>query len=115
MRLQYFILFIANILFVTNPIKGSDLGQIFASQTLPILHINVYEDEGHSELNNEIIDPNLNHKNYFAHAEYGLESLDNPYLNMGSEENPLGLQIKGRGNWTLRGFAKKPNKLKLDK
>lgn len=92
------------------------------SGTLPILYINVYTgDEGSPKttLNNEIIDPNLRHKNYFSNAEYWLDMNGVDWMDgaksLGSAENPLPLEIKGRGNWTLRGFVKKPFKLKLGK
>lgn len=98
-----------------NPLCGQQQWSDYVSHTLPILHINVYDDESHSSFDDEIIDPNLNHKIYFSYAEYWVESSSDPSLNVGSESNPLALQIKGRGNWTLRGFAKKPYKLKLDK
>lgn len=88
------------------------------SGTLPVLHINVYDEEGY--LNNEILDKDLAHKNYFSGVywldlngcewlkEFGAESV-------GSEEEPLPLEIKARGNWTRIGFSKKPFKLKLGK
>lgn len=92
------------------------------SGTLPILYINVYtggEDDPKTVLNNEIIDPELNHKNYFLNAEYWLDMNGVDWMpgakNLGSEEEPLPLDIKARGNWTRRGFVKKPFKLKLGK
>ncbi len=90
----------------------------YLSGSLPVLYINVYDEEG--EFDDEVIDMNLNHKNYFSGqywldlngcewmAEEGAESL-------GSAENPLPLEIKARGNWTRIGFHKKPFKLKLGK
>lgn len=89
------------------------------SGTLPVLYINVYTDAEHTSLNNEIIDRNLNHKNYFKNAEYWLDTNGCTWLeeegatNLGSREEPLALEIKARGNWTRRGFSKKPFKLKL--
>lgn len=92
------------------------------SGTLPVLYINVYtggENDPKTTLDNEIIDPNLRHKNYFYNAEYWLDMNGVDWMegaeNLGSAENPLPLDIKGRGNWTLRGFVKKPYKLKLGK
>lgn len=86
------------------------------SGTLPVLYINVYDEAGN--LNNEITDYNLSHKNYFA-GEYWLEAdgLDLPFKteSIGSREEPLPLEIKARGNWTRTGFSKKPFKLKLGK
>lgn len=89
------------------------------SGTLPVLYINVYTDESKSALNNEIIDMNLAHKNYFSFAEYWLDLNGCEWMeaegaaSIGSREAPLPLEIKARGNWTRKGFAKKPFKLKL--
>lgn len=86
------------------------------SATLPVLHINVYESDG--EYNNEIISPNLSHKEYFS-GEYWLDINGCEWLerlgakSIGSKEAPLPLQIKARGNYTRLAFAKKPFKLKL--
>lgn len=89
------------------------------SGTLPVLYINVYTDESKSALNNEVIDMNLAHKNYFSFAEYWLDLNGCEWMeaegaaSIGSREAPLPLEIKARGNWTRKGFAKKPFKLKL--
>lgn len=91
------------------------------SGTLPVLYINVYTDESHQAFNNEINSKDLNHKNYFENAEYWLDLNGCEWMeelgakSIGSEEEPLPLQIKARGNWTRIGFSKKPFKLKLDK
>lgn len=87
------------------------------SGTLPVLYINVYEEDGVT-LNNEIIDRNLSHKNYFK-GEYWLDLNGCEWLeelgakSVGSAEEPLPLEIKARGNYTRRAFSKKPFKLKL--
>ena len=88
------------------------------SGTLPVLYINVYDENGN--YNNEIISKDLDHKNYFTDAEYWLDLNGCQWLadcgatSLGSEQEPLPLQIKARGNWTRRGFAKKPYKIKLE-
>ncbi len=92
-----------------------------ASGTLPVMYINVFSDETMTTPDNEIINMNLSHKNYFTHAVYWLETNGCAWIeelgakNVGSREAPLPLQIKARGNWTRIGFSKKPFKLKLDK
>lgn len=102
----------------TGEIQGGDDR---LSGTLPVLYINVYTDEAHSSLNNEIISKDLDHKNYFSFAEYWLDLNGCEWMeaegaaSVGSKESPLPLEIKARGNWTRRGFAKKPFKLKLGK
>lgn len=91
------------------------------SGTLPVFYINVYKDETHQEYENEIIDYDLSHKDYFNEAVYWIEAEGNKNLygekleSVGSKESPLPLQIKARGNWTRIGFSKKPFKIKLDK
>lgn len=88
------------------------------SGTLPVLHINVYDADGY--LDNEIISKDLDHKNYFS-GVYWLDLNGCKWLeelgaaSVGSEEEPLPLEIKARGNWTRIGFSKKPFKLKLGK
>lgn len=91
------------------------------SGTLPVLFINVYADEAHTTLDNEVISKDLSHKEYFKYSEYWLDTNGCRWLeelgaeNVGSEYDPLPLQIKARGNWTRIGFSKKPFKIKLDK
>lgn len=101
--------------------NGDNPGDDRLSGTLPVLYINVYTDETHSALNNEIISMDLDHKNYFSFAEYWLDLNSCGWMeaegatSLGSKEEPLPLEIKARGNWTRRGFSKKPFKLKLGK
>lgn len=102
-----------------NGHPAPELGVTVTEDPLPILHINVFK-EGTRDYDNEIIDRNLSHKNYFQGeywldmngcewlAEYGAEEI-------GSAEAPLALEIKARGNFTRTGFSKKPFKLKLGK
>lgn len=96
---------------------GGDDVEAAISGTLPVLYINVY-NEGTTDYNNEIISANLDHKNYFS-GVYWLETNGCQWLedlgakNVGSKEEPLPLEIKARGNFTRKAFAKKPFKLKL--
>lgn len=89
------------------------------SGTLPVLYINVYGQDGVT-YDNQVIDRNLSHKDYFT-GEYWLDTNNCTWLeelgaeSVGSASQPLPLQIKARGNFTRRAFAKKPFKLKLDK
>jgi hypothetical protein len=88
------------------------------SGTLPVLYINVYDENGN--FNNEIIDKDLAHKNYFS-GKYWLDlngcdwEKDLGAKSIGSANEPLDLEIKARGNYTRTGFSKKPFKLKLGK
>ncbi|MDE7380705.1 MAG: CotH kinase family protein [Muribaculaceae bacterium] len=96
--------------------KVDDINFPLTSGTLPILYINVTNDAG--EINNEILDKDLPHKNYFS-GNYWLDLNGCEWLesegakSIGSEEEPLPLEIKARGNYTRTAYAKKPFKLKL--
>lgn len=86
--------------------------------TLPVLYINVYDENG--GFDNMIINKDLDHKNYFSNAEYWLDVKDCQWMidefgakSVGSAEEPLPLAIKARGNFTRKGYSKKPFKLKL--
>lgn len=89
------------------------------SGTLPVMYINVYKDATHSELDNEVISKDLDHKNYFEFSEYWIDLNGCEWMekegaeSIGGPEKPLPLEIKARGNWTRRGFSKKPYKIKL--
>lgn len=86
------------------------------SGTLPVLYINVLDENG--AYDNEVIDKDLAHKNYFS-GQYWLDLNGCQWLadlgaeSIGSEAEPLPLEIKARGNYTRTAFAKKPFKLKL--
>lgn len=88
------------------------------SGTLPVLYINVKNADG--TYNNEIIDKDLSHKDYFT-GEYWLDLNECEWMkaegakSIGSADEPLPLEIKARGNYTRTGFSKKPFKLKLGK
>ena len=72
------------------------------SGTLPVLFVNT--DNG-----TDVVD-----KETYLTATYYLDPMgDSTVTAFGSAESPLALQIKGRGNWTWRGFEKKPYRLKL--
>ncbi|MDO4319623.1 MAG: CotH kinase family protein [Bacteroidales bacterium] len=94
---------------VERPVPG-------LSGTLPVLYINVKNADG--TYNNEVIDKDLAHKNYFD-GEYWLDVNGCKWLedlgaeSIGSADAPLPLEIKARGNYTRKAFAKKPFKLKL--
>ncbi len=91
------------------------------SGTLPVLYINIYNDAEHTSYNNEVTSYYLDHKNYFTYGEYWLDLNGCQWAeelgaqSVGSADAPLALQMKARGNWTRKGFSKKPFKLKLDK
>ncbi len=72
------------------------------SGTLPVLHI---ETANRQEITS---------KDYYLQGTYYLDPMDAADIEaIGSKDSPLTLEIKGRGNWTWRGFDKKPYRLKL--
>ena len=104
---------------IVTPPVNPPVSELKPTGTLPVLYINVYTDATHSTLQPEIIDKNLAHKNYFSDAEYWLDVngcqwlMDLGATSVGSEDAPLPLEIKARGNFTRKGYSKKPFKLKL--
>lgn len=113
-----------------NGVEPSDRPVNGLSGTLPVIYINVYKVDadgnyvldgaGQKVLDNEVIDINLPHKNYFD-GEYWLDVNGCEWLealgakSVGSADEPLPTQIKARGNYTRIAYAKKPFKLKLGK
>ena len=76
-----------------------------ASGSLPILYIN-------TENNSPIISKD---KEDYLHADWWLDSRGiNGYESLGSPEEPLGMAIKGRGNFTWEQFEKKSYRIKLE-
>lgn len=72
------------------------------SGTLPVLYINT--NDGRDITSTE---------EYVA-GTYWLDNMgDAAYASIGSATAPLPLEVRGRGNWTWRGFDKKPYKIKL--
>lgn len=70
--------------------------------TLPVVYMN-------TNSGNPITDK----ENYVPGTVY-IDPLSTGYTALGSSEAPLTAQLKGRGNWTWNGFAKKPYKIKFD-
>lgn len=72
------------------------------SGTLPVMHIQ-------TQNNAPIVS-----KEDYLNATYYIDALGiSGYQNIGSASTPLSMEIKGRGNWTWRGFDKKPYRIKL--
>ena len=73
------------------------------SGTLPVLYINT---EGYRDIIS---------KEEYLRAEWWLDNMGvEGYESFGSPEEPLGMQIKGRGNYTWTHYDKKSFRLKLD-
>lgn len=94
---------IADLNMIIAAILGEELPPMPAySGTLPVLYINT---EGHR---------NIDSKEEYIHANWWLDAMGiQGYNSIGSQMRPLGLLIKGRGNysWTL---SKKSFRIKLD-
>ena len=73
------------------------------SGTLPVLFINTDNAQAITE------------KGVYIGGSYYLDAMGVPgYESIGSPDEPLRLQIKGRGNWTWVTYDKKPYRIKLD-
>lgn len=94
---------IADINALIDCILGGELPPMPSySGTLPVMYINT---EGYH---------NIDSKDEYLHADWWLDNMGiEDYESIGSADAPLGMQIKGRGNytWTLK---KKPFRIKLD-
>lgn len=74
-----------------------------ASGTLPVVYINT---ENHKDITS---------KDEYLTADCWVDPRNTGFVPIGSESEPVLLQIKGRGNYTWIGFDKKPYRLKFDK
>lgn len=89
---------VALILLFCNSLYAS----VAPSGTLPVLYI---ETAGHAPIST---------KTDYVQATYQLDAMGIAGIeDIGTADAPLGLQIRGRGNWTWSGFDKKPYRLKL--
>ena len=70
------------------------------SGTLPVIHI---DTDGHRPVTSKTV---------YVPGNYYVADANNPAMNIGSEDAPLPLEIRGRGHSSWRG-AKKPYKIKL--
>ena len=95
---------IADLNLLIDGLLGSELPPMPSySGTLPVLYINT---DGYRDI--------VSKENYL-HATWWLDAMGIPgYKSIGSAEEPLGTQIKGRGNATWKNNGKKPLRLKLD-
>ena len=94
---------ISDINMVIDAILGKQLPPMPSySGTLPVLFINT---EGFRDIVS---------KETYLHAKWWLDNMDiEGYESIGSPSEPLGMQIKGRGNSTWTNLDKKPYRLKL--
>lgn len=97
---------IADVNAITNAILGGVLPPMpSCSGTLPVLYINT---EGyHDIVGKENAD--------YLHADWWLDPMGIEGVEpLGSPSQPLGMLIKGRGNYSWTNFSKKPFRIKLD-
>ena len=97
---------IADINMVIDAILGKQLPPMPSfSGTLPVLYINT---EGYRDIVGK-------EKEDYMHADWWLDAMGiDGYESIGSPVQPLGMQIKGRGNATWTNLDKKPYRLKFD-
>lgn len=97
---------IADINLVIDAILGDELSPMPSfSGTLPVMYINT---EGYQDIVSK-------EKEDYIHADWWLDNMGHEeFESLGSPEAPLGLLIKGRGNYTWNNFAQKPYRIKLD-
>lgn len=94
---------IADINLLIDALLGTELQPMPTySGTLPVLYINT---EGHRDVVS---------KEEYLHATWWLDAMGLPgYESIGSANKPMGMLIKGRGNYTWT-VSKKPFRIKLD-
>lgn len=79
-------------------------GQAAYSGTLPVLFINTENSQP------------ITSKEDYIYADYYINNMGiDGIANVGSEDAPQLMEIRGRGNYTWNSFDKKPYRLKLDK
>ena len=95
---------IADINMLIDAIFGKELPPMPSfSGTLPVIYINT---EGHQDIVS---------KEEYIHASWWLDAMGiEGFDSIGSTEEPLGMQIKGRGNYTWTHYNKKSFRIKLD-
>ena len=72
------------------------------SGTLPVVYVNTQNKQAVTDTETQIP------------ATVYIDSILPEYHSLGTAASPLPATIKGRGNWTWRGFDKKPYKIKFD-
>ena len=97
---------IADINLLIEAILGKELPPMPSySGTLPVLFINT---EGHKDIVSR-------EKEDYLQADWWLDNMDLEGVeSIGSTDEPLGMQIKGRGNYSWTNYSKKSFRLKLD-
>ena len=97
---------IADINMVIDAILGKQLSPMPSfSGTLPVLYINT---EGYRDIVGKEDDD-------YLHADWWLDAMGiDDYDSIGSPDEPMGMLIKGRGNFTWSHYEKKSFRLKLD-
>ena len=97
---------IADINMVINCIHGHELSPMPTfSGTVPVLYINT---EGYHNIDSK-------EKEDYLHADWWLDNMGlKQFESIGSADAPLGMLIKGRGNYTWQNFDQKSYRIKLD-
>lgn len=95
---------IADVNAVIGKLTGGSLPPMPSfSGTLPVMYINT---EGYRDITS---------KDYYLHADWWIDAMGiEGYESLGSRSHPLGMLIKGRGNYSWNNMDKKPFRLKFD-
>lgn len=95
---------IADINMAVDAVLGDELPRMPTySGSLPVLFINT---EGYQDIVS---------KDEYLYADWWLDNMGlEAYESFGSSSEPLGMQIKGRGNYTWNNYDKKSFRIKLD-
>ena len=107
---------LADINLIVDAVLGGQLMPLPSySGTLPVLYINT---EGHRDIvsKDEYLQAEwwLDASPSTGDARFCVSRSDTGYESIGSADEPLGMLIKGRGNYTWRMYDKKSFRLKLD-
>ena len=107
---------LADINLIVDAVLGGQLMPLPSySGTLPVLYINT---EGYRDIvsKDEYLQAEwwLDASPSTGDARFCVSRSDTGYESIGSADEPLGMQIKGRGNYTWRMYDKKSFRLKLD-
>ena len=97
---------IADINLAIGAVLGDELPPMPSySGTLPVMYINT---EGYQDIVSK-------EKDDYIHADWWLDNMGHEeFESIGSSASPLGMLIKGRGNYTWNNFDQKSYRLKLD-
>ncbi len=96
-RNSTFVLFVGCLLLMADSVQA-----VSPTGTLPVIYVNTNSGQAITDK-----------ENYVPGTVY-IDPLNTGYEALGTAGTPVTAQLKGRGNYTWKDFAKKPYKIKLD-